>query len=474
MTDTLLLPAGMTAPAYATPRNPANRSDGPRIGRLSRTLGKPFMPWQQHVVDVATERDAVGNFVYDIVFVTVPRQSGKTTLLDVVMTDRAMMTPAAKLFYTAQTQKDAVSRFRDLADIVQHSPFAAIAEFRWSAGSTSMRFPNNSSVRVFAPTDDALHGETPLFVGLDEIFAHSEALGDAMLEGAILPAMITLAGKTQVWMISTAGTAESTFMRKWVERGRAGGRAGMAYFEWSLPDGADPYDPDAIASFHPGVGHTIELDALMRLATGSDMSRAKWLRGFCNRWTEASEPIFDLDEWAALAGDQLKPARSDLVISYDVHDDTGAIVAAWRDARTGRAAIRTVHRAPGTIWMTPLLRQIAAWKPRAIVADDGGQTRRVTAQARKAGLTIETLGARDAATAADLLLTLARERMLLTDGSKTLQQGIAHAAMQRNGDAVRFSRSASTGFIGGIIAAAGALHRLDLGAAPLPKPLTKF
>lgn len=473
MTDTLLAPA-MTPPAYATPRDPSRRTDGARIGRIAKALGKPLMPWQQYVADVATERDEIGHYVYDLVFVTVPRQSGKTTLFDVVQADRAMTVRNASIFYTAQTQKDAAARFKDFAKLVQQSPLAAVAQFRWSLGSTGMRLPNHSEIKLFAPTEDALHGETPLLVGLDEIFAHSEQLGDAMLEGAIIPAQITIAGQAQTWLFSTAGTAESTFMRKWVERGRAGTRRGLAYFEWSLPDGADPYDPEEIAAFHPGVGHTISIDALMRIASDGDMSPAKWLRGFCNRWTETTEPIFDLDEWDQLAAPQTPPARSDLVFAYDVGEHAAAVTAAWTDRATGRPQIRTVHRAPGTIWLPGLMQQLAKYKPRAIVADDGGATRRVTAQLRKAGLTVETLGARDLATATDLLLTLARDRVLQHDGSKTLREGIAHVQLQRNGDARRFARNGSTGMTAGIIAAAVALHRLDLGAAPIPKPITRF
>ena len=473
MTDTLLRPA-MTTPTYATPRDPSRRTDGPRIGRIAKALGKPFMPWQQYVADVATERNPDGTYAYDIVFVTVPRQSGKTTLFDVVQADRAMTTRNASIFYTAQTQKDAAARFKDFAKLVQQSPLAAVAQFRWSQGSTQMSLPNHSAIKLFAPTEDALHGETPHLVGLDEIFAHSEALGDAMLEGAIIPAQITIAGKAQTWLFSTAGTAESTFMRKWVERGRAGTRKGLAYFEWSLPDGADPYDPEAIAAFHPGVGHTISIEALMRIANGGDMSHAKWLRGFCNRWTETTEPVFDLEEWAQLTNpNQVAPDRRDLVIGYDVDQGVAAVVAAWTDS-TGRPQLRTLHRAPGTIWLPKLMQQISDWKPRAIIADDGGATRRVTAQLQKAGHSIETLGARDLATATDLLLTLANDRQLQHDGSTTLREGIAHVPLVRTGDARRFARNGATGVVAGIIAAAAALHRLDLGAAPIPKPLTRF
>ena len=39
------------------------------------------MPWQRQVADVALELDDAGRFAYPLVVITVPRQSGKTTLL---------------------------------------------------------------------------------------------------------------------------------------------------------------------------------------------------------------------------------------------------------------------------------------------------------------------------------------------------------------------------------------------------------
>ena len=44
-------------------------------------MGRAFMPWQAQAADVALEVDpATGLFVYSTVGITVPRQSGKTTL----------------------------------------------------------------------------------------------------------------------------------------------------------------------------------------------------------------------------------------------------------------------------------------------------------------------------------------------------------------------------------------------------------
>ena len=50
------------------------------------------MPWQQHVADVALELDPeTGELYYEEVVITVPRQSGKTTLLIALMVWRCVM-----------------------------------------------------------------------------------------------------------------------------------------------------------------------------------------------------------------------------------------------------------------------------------------------------------------------------------------------------------------------------------------------
>lgn len=478
-------------PKFYTRRNPAHSTDGPRIAKIACALGKPFMPWQRYVVDVANERDAFGQYVYDIVLVTVPRQSGKTTLVGPVQLDRVIMNAGIKTFYTAQTGKDARSRFNDLVNLVNASPLAGVAKVRYSAGDEGVSFPNGSSLKLFAPVAAALHGETPPLVTLDEIWEYDEALGDAMLEGAILPAQMTLAGRRQVWMISTAGTALSTFMRKWVERGRKG-RPGMAYFEWSLADGADPYDPAALEEFHPAIGHTVTAADLLALA-GRDpqgrlvdeqaegMSHANWLRGFCNIWTEAADPIMPAEDWAALEAEPLAvPSRDAVTISYEVALDNASatVMATWRDL-DGAWCIRTLHTAPGVIWLAPLVRQLVAeWRPAALTADDGGNTRRVTDDLERGDpakgigpVQVQTVKGRDFATACDVFLTAAiDERTIKHDGSRTLSDGIAHLAVVDRGDSRYFSRSRSTGSIAGPLAAAVGMWAHDHRDAPMPAP----
>lgn len=464
----------MTATAkYATPRDPSARSDGERIAWLAERLGKPLMPWQRQVVDVATEHEADGSYRYELVFVSTPRQSGKSTLLGPVQLERIMMAAGVKVFYTAQTGKDARSRFNDLVKLLQQSPLAAAFRYRYASGSEAITAPNDSALRIFAPVAAALHGETPVLVTLDEIWEWLEELGDAILEGAIIPAQVTLAGRRQIWMISTAGTAESTFMRKWVERGRKGWPR-MAYFEWSLPDGADPYDVDALEAFHPAVGYTLTAADLLDTAKG--VSRATWLRAFCNVWTEASDPLMSAEDWAALEVEpHVVPSRRDVAVAYDVAPDnaSAAVVAAWRDV-DGAPCVRVLHAAPGTAWLIPYLLELdGLWQPAVLGADDGGPARRVTDELRRTlgDDRVTTTGGREFGTACQALLTYARDdRTLRHDGSETLARGMQGLELRRTGDVVTFSRAASAGSVAGLIASAVGLWLYDHKAAALGKP----
>src|SRR5215217_7263151 len=102
-------------PRWASPRSPDRQTLGPRVAEVADLLGTPLMPWQRHVADVALELDPeTGLLAYREVILTVPRQSGKTTLLLAVMTHRALgFGQRQRVLYTAQTRNDARKKWED-------------------------------------------------------------------------------------------------------------------------------------------------------------------------------------------------------------------------------------------------------------------------------------------------------------------------------------------------------------------------
>lgn len=461
------------APRFITKVPEGTPDQGLAIRRLAKLMGKPLMPWQRLVAHGATSLNPDGSYMFHDVLVTTPRQSGKTTLLGPVQVHRIMTIPNISAYFTAQTGKDARERMLDVMKLVMESPIAPLFRPRYAAGSEGLTLGNGSKLRVFAPGPSALHGTTPHLVTLDEIWKHNQARGTE-LKGAIGPAQATLGNWSQVWMFSTMGTADSGMLNELVERGRAGA-PGLFYAEWSMPDRLDPYEPKTWYVFHPALGNTITVEYLKQEAESQPFG--EWMRAYMNRLTSSSDPLMDAEEWDALAVEpNEKPRRRDVTITYEVADggQSATVMATWRDT-DGLACGRVLHDAPGTAWLVPFLASIhRVWKPRAMGADDGGHTRRVTDELRRLGVEIQTLGASDFATASMSLLSKAKERQVKHDGSQPLKEAIGHAVLQPMGDSQRFSRRNSPGSVAPLIAWAVGIWLHDHYDPGPGKAITRF
>lgn len=454
-------------PAYAPERDFSYLSEGDEIARLSKLGGRCLMPWQKMCVDVATEYrlDILGRRVYRYatILITVPRQSGKTTLMGPVKLHRIMTRPGIDCFSTAQTGKDAGKRMKDLINWVIGSPLSPIFKPKFSNGGEGLIVrKTGSSVTRFAPTPGAIHGETPYFVDLDEIWKYTEALGDSIM-GGISPSMITIKQFAQVWMISTMGTANSGFMNKYVKTGRQGSDPSLCYIEFSMPAGMNPFDPKTWWSFHPALGNTLTVEDMQteaaKVAAGT-MSHAEWMRAYMNVLTEAENPVIDPENWARMTKlPEEIPSRSSLAITYEVApgNERAAVMASWRDL-DGMAVSRVLHSAPTALWLPNYVRRLAKlWKPAVIAADDGGPSRAVTdklmnppighdGQPLYTPVDVRTPGMRDFGTACDTWLTAARdEKTFKHDGSVSFSRAVAHAVLRTNNGTERIDRDKSTG-----------------------------
>lgn len=458
-------------PAYAPERGEGWLTEGGEIAKVARLLGVELMPWQRFVVDRATEYRIdpdTGDRVYRYsrVLVTVPRQSGKTTLLGPVQIHRIMTRENIKAFFTAQTGQAAGRRIQDLIALVVKSPLTAVLTPRYQAGSEGVSAPNGSRLSRFSPTEDSIHGETPHLVGIDEIWKFTAAKGEA-LTGGISPAQITLHGRAQLWMISTMGTSQSGFMNALVDEGRAAETPGLAYFEWSMPEGLDPLEPSSWWAFHPALGNTITEEALVEEREKMRNTPGEWLRAYCNRLTTATDPLIPDEDWKALAVDMTRPPA--FALSYEVAPDNAlsAVVATWRDP-DGRPRIRCMHQAPGTSWLPDYIADVRDHlAPVVIAADDGGPARRITAQLRADGVEIltPTFPQRGAADL-ELIAAARDEKTLGHDGSAPFAQGIACAVTRTTNGVSIINRDQSTGPVAAPIAASVGLWAWDYQPAP--------
>lgn len=486
---------GEATPAFATMPRPGALHDLAQIRVTAEALGRPHMPWQDFVARVVSERreDDPRQFRYKVVVVTVPRQSGKTTLMGNVLTQRALTRPARRAFYTAQTGKDATQRWKDLVEaaVASTSPLRDRVTLRKAIGSQSLTFPNGSYIAPFAPTPKSLHGYTPHDVMVDEIFSLDTAGGEALM-GAIGPAQITLSDR-QLWLVSTAGTAESTFLKSWVDAGRASLNdpdTSIAYFDWSLPEGGDQDNPEDW-TFHPALGHTVTVDDLVQMHEQHKDSPAEWMRAFMNRWTQTSDTLIDLGELHALQTPQTPPADTRaMTIAYEVALDRSrsAVFAAWDDPKTGRPALRALRVGPGLDWVAPFVLQVRdQLKPRAIGVDNVAASRAVTEQiAHRTGGHVDSAGAlvgvdwlrvmrtSDLTTGWDEFKAGIRDGAFSLDDTGAMDDA-AQAVVQRTmGQGWAPDRMKSRGPIPEVVAATVALRLLYAAPPAAPQPSFRF
>ena len=211
------------APKFATRRTPANPSLGAVVGHVSKAVrGKTLMPWQQAVADVGCELnpDYPGEWRYDTVIVTVPRQAGKSDLLGAIHTHRLIAYRNHLAVMTAQTGKDAGKRWRAIAKDIPKDDAARLFEIKRGKGAEYIEYlPSGSSLSPFAPTASAVHGDSLNLATIDEGWAFTEAQGRDV-EGAIKPTFATIVN-SQLWIVSTRGTANSEWLNNKIALGRA-------------------------------------------------------------------------------------------------------------------------------------------------------------------------------------------------------------------------------------------------------------
>jgi phage terminase large subunit-like protein len=344
---------------------------------VSAALGTPFIFWQEHVAAVALEVDpATGLLYYRTVILTVPRQSGKTKLELGVAVHRCTAWARQVVTYTAQTRVKAREKWEDdHVKTLDASPFRKRDMFRVrrTTGMEAVLWGNGSKYGIESVTEKSGHGDTLDLGFIDEAFAQV----DARTEQAMKPAMMTRP-QPQLWIVSTAGTDASVYLREKVNLGRArcdaGLTGGVAYFEWSAPDKADPADPATWRACMPGLAGGLTTEEAVA-ADFASMDLREFRRGYLNQWQDAIPDewlVVPREIWEGLRADHVAHGRVALAADMTPKHRAGTIAAAWRRP-DGNMDVEVIDHRPGTSWMPGRIAELAQrHRPLAVVIDNAG------------------------------------------------------------------------------------------------------
>lgn len=392
-------PLGMVKPRKATPRNFGRPTYGPHVALINARLGRPLIPWQKFVADVTGEIDEDGYLYYNKVILTGPRQIGKTVFDLGRNVQNCLIGPHRRAWYTAQSGQHASAKWREMTDGFIEAPgLKNLAKRRLTNGSEVLKFRNGSEFRPHPPTEDSLHSKQSDTNTIDEAWAFTELQGIQLL-GAIQPTTGTrrmlMKQQPQLWIMSTEGTVESTFFNPELDAARAGAiDERTAFFDFGIPDDADPNDLETIARWHPGFGHIFDMESLIAAREQLKQSPGEFARAYGNRRTGATERVLPAGPWRDAAWlESIEPGPVCFGAATGVDGVDTTIVAAQRVTTPYGPAVvvAVVEHQPGTWWALDRLRELSEKFGAPAAIDRVGPSSSLHDEATRAGLNLVEL-----------------------------------------------------------------------------------
>jgi hypothetical protein len=450
-------------PALFAPPKATRRSEGPRAAAIARgVLDLDPLRWQRLVLNRGLDRVGA-RWRWRTVVVTVARQNGKSSLLRALIAHRLV---------TGGTV-GALSAIRAVGKEVMFSPIADAFTGRRLVDlfdATATRSNGNEALslratggRLVMPSasERGAHGYSLDLAIVDEAWS----LKDYRVPQALTPTQIARPDP-QLWVVSTAGTSESAWLRELVEAGRLPGAADdrLALFEWAAPAELDPSDVAAWEAANPALGETITLDELghaYAMATSPE-SRGEFERAHLNRWTAGVEAIISAEAWRACLAPELRIGR-ELVFGFDVAHDRSQSSIAVAGIAGERVIVELVEQREGVEWLGPALAELRAkWAPLAIVATEAGPARSILGELVAAGeALVEPYGASAYVAACQMFYDLVSEGRLAHRGQDELDAAARAVGRRAVADSWAFGRAVSSADISALVATTIAAHRVS-------------
>jgi len=410
-----------------------------------------------HGLELADDR----TFRFKTLLIVTARQSGKSTLLQILALWRLYLDAAPLVIGTAQNLPLAEEVWAGALDMAQGVPelAAEVAAVSRTNGDKFFRLTGGQRYKVAAATRSGSRGLSSDLVLLDELREHRD------WEAWASSTKTTMARPSpQVIAFSNAGDKSSIVLASLREKALAAAAdrsTRLGIFEWSAADGCELDDREAWAQANPALGHRMSEDAISA-ALEVDPEGVFRTEILC-QWVQSVESAIAPAVWASLAGPT--PERGhDVVFSLDIAPghETATICSAWT-MPSGLRWVQVADHRPGVDWI------VARWDE--LRSRWGGS------------LTVEQTG-----TAGFLLPRLSHTvpvpRRFYTDSCSTLADAVSSAGLRHGNqdplnEAVAVARWSSSGDAGQrvlarrdarvspLVAAALALHALSL-----PPPVT--
>ena len=345
------------------------KTDGADAQRVLRAGGLILDPWQADIMLDWMAVTPYGRWICRTVGLSVPRQNGKTGLLQ-GRAESGMIMLNEQVIYTAHLQKTATETFEEMADFFSASALMKyVKDIKTALGREQIILKSGARVKFLARTRNGgrgQHGDLLIFDEAQELDVDAQASFIPAISASVNPQVIY------------AGTppdknAFGAVFRGVRENALSGKSSTLSWTEYSVEEVGDVHDRSRWALTNPALGTRI----LQTTVEGEceQMPEETFARERLGYWSKIAEKQIDYaipaPLWDACASDELKPeGKTAFGIKFSF-DGSEVVLCGAVIPKDGPARISMIEKRPtgyGTQWLADWLNERYG-KASAVVID---------------------------------------------------------------------------------------------------------
>ena len=356
-------PTARIAPNY-------QKSDGLKAAKLLRVGGLTLDPWQIDILDDWMGMTASGRWASTTCGGSVPRQNGKTLLLQ-SRAAAGMLLYGEEVIYTAHLQKTATETFEELRAFFEHPKIVKhVKEIKTALGREQIILKNGARIKFLARTRNGGRGQHGDLLIIDE----AQEI-DENAQASFLPAISASLNPQTIYTGTPPDpTAPGIVFRGIRKKALDGETTRTSWFEFSVDDIGNVSDRERWAACNPALGRRILLSTIE--SECEQMDPDTFARERLGWWspviTQTIETAIDADIWNLCASMSPKPEGKTAYAVKFAADGSEAVLCGAVIPKEGPARISLIDRKPagyGTKWLADWL--IPRYKNASCVVIDG-------------------------------------------------------------------------------------------------------
>ena len=346
-----------------------DKTDGVDAQRLLKAGGLVLDPWQSDILLDWMAVTPYGRWICRTVGLSVPRQNGKTGLLQ-GRAEAGMIMLNEQVIYTAHLQKTATETFEEMADFFSATALMKyVKDIKTALGREQIILKSGARVKFLARTRNGgrgQHGDLLIFDEAQELDVDAQASFIPAISASVNPQVIY------------AGTppdknAFGAVFRGVRENALSGKSSTLSWTEYSVEEVGDVHDRSRWALTNPALGTRI----LQTTVEGEceQMPEETFARERLGYWSKIAEKQIDYaipgPLWDACVSDELKPEGKTAYGIKFSFDGSEVVLCGAVIPKTGPARISMIEKRPtgyGTQWLADWLNERYG-KSSAVVID---------------------------------------------------------------------------------------------------------